>query len=32
LKLMEETEVDLMQGHDISSQLQAFMEFQKKTS
>jgi len=30
LKLMEETDVDLRAGHDMTSQLQAFMEFQKK--
>jgi len=30
LKLMEETEVDLMTGGDMSSQLSAFMEFQQK--
>ncbi len=30
LKLMEDTEVDLRAGHDVSSQLQAVMEFQKK--
>ncbi len=29
LKLMEETEVDLRSTHDMRSQLQAFMEFQK---
>ena len=30
LKLMEETEVDLRAGHDVSSQIQAVMEFQNK--
>ena len=30
LKLMEETEVDLRAGHDVSSQIQAVMEFQSK--
>ena len=30
LKLMEETEVDLRSGNDMRSQLQAFMEFQRK--
>ncbi len=30
LKLMEETEVDLRSGHDMASQMQAFMEIQKK--
>lgn len=29
LKLMEETDVDLRASHDITSQIQAFMEFQK---
>jgi endopeptidase Clp ATP-binding regulatory subunit ClpX len=30
LKLMEESEVDLNSGNDMASQMQAFMEFQKK--
>jgi len=30
LKLMEETDVDLSSGNDMRSQMQAFMEFQKK--
>ncbi len=30
LKLMEETEVDLHSAHDMTSQIQAFMEFQRK--
>lgn len=30
LKLMEETEVDLRAGNDMKSQMQAFMEFQKR--
>jgi ATP-dependent Clp protease ATP-binding subunit ClpX len=29
LKLMEETEIDLRSAHDIASQMQAFMDFQK---
>lgn len=30
LKLMEETEIDLRAGNDVSSQMQAMMEFQRK--
>ncbi len=30
LKLMEETEVDLRSGHDIASQMQSFMDMQRK--
>jgi len=30
LKLMEETEVDLRGGNDVASQMQAFMDFQRK--
>lgn len=30
LKIMEESEVDLRSGHDIASQMQAFMDFQQK--
>lgn len=30
LKIMEESEVDLRGGHDVASQMQAFMDFQSK--
>lgn len=30
LKIMEETELDIRQGHDMASQIQSFMDFQKK--